>query len=581
MANNAMAVQRQVRENAQELNDFLTSFASWQKDITAKDRQLIQSAKENQDCRFDGMGEGSRPVRSPPEEKSRLGSPPPPNVPSPLKVESGTSKKGQISPDPVQKSLKFGDDSERKDEKKTTSIQQQEASAEKERGNDHFKNGRYDQAIESYSRGMKCDPSNAMLPANRAMALLKKGRHREAEADCTLALSLDPTYVKAYQRRATARASLKLYQQAVKDFKKVLELEPNNKAAKTEIVRLEQEEHTQKLQKIKEQSMAKDQTLNVKENLKANLFKDNKPSIPGQVFPVDKKPHQRSKKPLRRIDIREVRNKSGPGSVSSGGDFLIKESSDKLKSTVSKRIEIEEVETSKSDSYQESSTIRINSSGDNDEIGSGSFLIRESKVTETDKLVPSQPKKTKVQIEEIESESLTKHHQENASPVKPTQAAPPPMSNSAQVRKVEEQILSTSESVVRGSSCDSSNLSSVNKVKSSMAFYAAWKSLSSKADKFTFLNSQMTTSKSYSTLFNHSLESEVFEDIVAVLHGNPDAESSDICRHLVGLSKVPRISAMVMFMDNRGMLQDLVRSHVDKNGSLDQSEVQSVKNCFS
>ena len=95
------------------------------------------------------------------------------------------------------------------------------------------------------------------------------------------------------------------------------------------------------------------------------------------------------------------------------------------------------------------------------------------------------------------------------------------------------------------------------------------------------LTCQMTTSKSYSTLFNHSLESEVFDDIVAVLHGNPDAGSSDICRHLVGLSKVPRISAMVMFMDNRGMLQDLVRSHVDKNGLLDQSEVQSVKNCFS
>ena len=60
-------------------------------------------------------------------------------------------------------------------------------------------------------------------------------------------------------------------------------------------------------------------------------------------------------------------------------------------------------------------------SGDNDEIGSGSFLIRESKVTETDKSVPSQPKKTKVQIEEIVSETSTKHHQENASPVKPTQ----------------------------------------------------------------------------------------------------------------------------------------------------------------
>ena len=83
--------------------------------------------------------------------------------------------------------------------------------------------------------------------------------------------------------------------------------------------------------------------------------------VTGQVFPVDKKPHQRSKKPLRRIDIREVRNKSEPGSVGSGGDFLIKESSQKPKSTMSKRIEIEEIETSKIDSDQESSTIRINS----------------------------------------------------------------------------------------------------------------------------------------------------------------------------------------------------------------------------
>ena len=83
--------------------------------------------------------------------------------------------------------------------------------------------------------------------------------------------------------------------------------------------------------------------------------------VKGQVFPVDKKPHQRSKKPLRRIDIREVRKNAGPGSVGSGGDFLIKESSEKPKSTTSKRIEIEEIETSKSDSDQESNTIHITS----------------------------------------------------------------------------------------------------------------------------------------------------------------------------------------------------------------------------
>ena len=46
--------------------------------------------------------------------------------------------------------------------------------------------------------GMQLDPSNCVLPANRAMALLKKSQYGAAEADCTLALSIDPTYVKVY-----------------------------------------------------------------------------------------------------------------------------------------------------------------------------------------------------------------------------------------------------------------------------------------------------------------------------------------------------------------------------------------------
>ena len=44
--------------------------------------------------------------------------------------------------------------------------------------------------------GMQLDPSNCVLSANRAMALLKKSQYGAAEADCTLALSIDPTYVK-------------------------------------------------------------------------------------------------------------------------------------------------------------------------------------------------------------------------------------------------------------------------------------------------------------------------------------------------------------------------------------------------
>ena len=43
---------------------------------------------------------------------------------------------------------------------------------------------------------MTLDPLNAVLPANRAMALLKKGQFAAAETDCTLALSIDNTYIK-------------------------------------------------------------------------------------------------------------------------------------------------------------------------------------------------------------------------------------------------------------------------------------------------------------------------------------------------------------------------------------------------
>uniref|UniRef100_A0A8C7IJZ7 RNA polymerase II-associated protein 3 n=1 Tax=Oncorhynchus kisutch TaxID=8019 RepID=A0A8C7IJZ7_ONCKI len=156
----------------------------------------------------------------------------------------------------------------------------QEAVVQKDRGNAYFKEGKYEAAVEYYTKGMEADSTNVLLPANRAMAYLKLQRYKEAEEDCSKAIALDGTYSKAFARRGTARAALGLLKQAIEDFEEVLKLEPGNKQAfhemkKIAIVRMWFQEHAQRR----------------------------------TVLPVNKPPHLQSTKPLRRVDIEEVGGK--------------------------------------------------------------------------------------------------------------------------------------------------------------------------------------------------------------------------------------------------------------------------------
>jgi len=68
-------------------------------------------------------------------------------------------------------------------------------------------------------------------------------RYAAAELDCCEAIARDPAYVKAFCRRATARVALKNYEGARDDYRRVLELEPNNKFARTELNALDQVSH--------------------------------------------------------------------------------------------------------------------------------------------------------------------------------------------------------------------------------------------------------------------------------------------------------------------------------------------------
>ncbi|XP_031249123.1 RNA polymerase II-associated protein 3 isoform X2 [Pistacia vera] len=106
-----------------------------------------------------------------------------------------------------------------------------DATSEKELGNEYFKQRKFKEAIDCYSRSIALSPT-AVAYANRAMAYLKIKRFQEAEDDCTEALNLDDRYIKAYSRRATARKELGKLKESIEDSEFALRLEPQNQEIK-------------------------------------------------------------------------------------------------------------------------------------------------------------------------------------------------------------------------------------------------------------------------------------------------------------------------------------------------------------
>ncbi|XP_026183087.1 RNA polymerase II-associated protein 3 isoform X2 [Mastacembelus armatus] len=204
----------------------------------------------------------------------------------------------------------------------------QEAVIQKDRGNAYFKEGKYDMAVECYSKGMEADSMNVLLPANRAMAFLKLEKLSEAEEDCTKAIFLDSTYSKAFARRGAARVALGKLEEAKQDFQEVLKLEPGNKQALNELQKLQIDVGSSGLLHTEDGSQRR------------------------TVQPIDKPAHLRSTKPLRRIDIEEISGKVTVPEVQACGsksyvEEVVREAEDRPSplstSPSAKMIKIEEI----------------------------------------------------------------------------------------------------------------------------------------------------------------------------------------------------------------------------------------------
>lgn len=103
----------------------------------------------------------------------------------------------------------------------------------KEMANAFFKEQKYHEAIEYYTKAIDLDPQNAIFYGNRSFAYLKTESFGVALTDASKAVELQKSYTKAYYRRATAYMALGKFKLALRDYEAVYKARPEDTDART------------------------------------------------------------------------------------------------------------------------------------------------------------------------------------------------------------------------------------------------------------------------------------------------------------------------------------------------------------
>lgn len=115
----------------------------------------------------------------------------------------------------------------------------------KEEGNVEFKAGRFANAIEKYTAALEVDPLNhsinAKLLQNRAQCKIKLKQYDEAIADADRAVTLDPSYIKAKKTKANALGQAGKWEDSVREWKAIHELDPEDRTIPKEVRKAELE----------------------------------------------------------------------------------------------------------------------------------------------------------------------------------------------------------------------------------------------------------------------------------------------------------------------------------------------------
>ena len=101
----------------------------------------------------------------------------------------------------------------------------------KNKANNIFKQKKYEEAIEEYTKVLEFDPQNkkfnSLILANRALCYQKLNKHTEALRDSNQSIKLNPFYARGYVKRGNVYMELKMFDDARADFQKAKDLDPS------------------------------------------------------------------------------------------------------------------------------------------------------------------------------------------------------------------------------------------------------------------------------------------------------------------------------------------------------------------
>lgn len=103
------------------------------------------------------------------------------------------------------------------------------AEAARNEGNNHFKEGRYVEAVTAYTEAIRRDEKDPRAYSNRAACYLKLAAIPEGLKDCDKALALDPNFIRAYIRKAALLYAKKDFSECLEACEKAAALDTENK----------------------------------------------------------------------------------------------------------------------------------------------------------------------------------------------------------------------------------------------------------------------------------------------------------------------------------------------------------------